>query len=75
MTNRARRAASHTTEDDQRKRVLVGDDESEICDLLSTFLSGEGYQVLEASTGKEALDILARQDGAPDVALLDIMSV
>ncbi|HEU5438886.1 MAG TPA: sigma-54 dependent transcriptional regulator [Ktedonobacterales bacterium] len=72
MTNRARRAASHTTEDDQRKRVLVGDDESEICDLLSTFLSGEGYQVLEASTGKEALDILARQDGAPDVALLDI---
>jgi two-component system, NtrC family, response regulator AtoC len=72
MTNRARRAASLTKENDQRKRVLVGDDESEICDLLSTFLSGEGYQVLEASTGKEALDILARQDGAPDVALLDI---
>lgn len=72
MTNRARRAASHETEDDHRKRVLVGDDESEICDLLSTFLSSEGYQVLEASTGKEALDILAQQDGAPDVALLDI---
>ena len=51
-------------------KVLVADDEYTIRDLLRTILVDEGYQVLEASDGAEALE-LARTE-KPDVILLDI---
>jgi DNA-binding response OmpR family regulator len=35
-------------------KVLVVDDELEIGDLLSKFLTEEGYEVIEASNGEEA---------------------
>lgn len=52
------------------KTVLVVDDEKDIVDLLKYNLQREGYSVLTARSGKEALE-LARQQ--PHLILLDIM--
>ena len=40
--------------------ILVCDDEKDIVAALKIYLTAEGYQVLEAGTGREALDILDR---------------
>jgi len=53
------------------KRVLVVDDEAMNRDLLKKILTKEGFYVLEAANGKEALDLLA-QDNI-DLILMDLM--
>lgn len=52
-------------------RILVVDDEVGLRRLLRLHLSREGYEVVEAATGTEALDHLRRGD--VDVALVDVM--
>ncbi len=51
--------------------VLVVDDNPDILQTLGLCLSTEGYRVLMAANGKEALDILERE--RPSVILLDLM--
>lgn len=54
-------------------RVLVVDDELDICDLIETALTEEGYSVLTAANGAAALQALAGPPSfAPDVILLDL---
>ncbi len=53
------------------KRILVVDDEPSIVDAVSTALRYEGYEVTEASTGREALEAVAI--GSPDLVVLDWM--
>jgi len=53
------------------EKVLVVDDEFEIRDLLSKFLTEEGYDVILASNGEEALELAQREN--PQVILLDIL--
>ncbi len=53
------------------KLVLVVDDEPEIRDVLRIILEAEGYQVLEAGDGLEAVQ--AAQQARPDLIILDIM--
>ncbi len=53
------------------KRILIVDDKHENRYLLRTLLQGHGYEVEEASHGKEALE-LARQK-APDLIISDIL--
>ena len=50
--------------------VLVVDDEDQIRSILATYLSADGYDVLEAATGAEGLALATRQDVA--LVLLDI---
>lgn len=52
-------------------RVLVVDDELSNRKLLTTLLEHEGYEVVAASGGREALDLLAREE--VDLVLLDLM--
>lgn len=53
-------------------KILVVDDESRIRKLVGDFLKKDGYQVIEASDGSEALDIFyAQQDIA--LVILDVM--
>jgi two-component system response regulator MprA len=59
------------TESDAPARVLVVDDEPALRDALESSLAFEGYEVLTASDGLEALDAVAEQQ--PDLVLLDIM--
>lgn len=49
--------------------VLIVDDDPAILEILRTYLSAEGHTVLEARTGPEARDLLARAD----VAVIDWM--
>ena len=50
-------------------RILVVDDEPSIVDAVSTALRYEGYEVTEASTGREALEAVAIAE--PDLVVLD----
>ncbi len=50
-------------------RALVIDDESGIRLALTHFLSGRGYEVFQAGTGKEGL--AAAQSALPDIVFLD----
>ena len=52
-------------------RILLVDDEEEICTLLSVYLKNENFEVVTFSTGKEALDYL--EDHEVDLAVLDVM--
>ena len=51
--------------------VLVVDDEREIVDSISIFLSGEGYKALKAYDGIEALEILSENE--VHLMILDVM--
>ena len=51
--------------------ILVCDDENDIVSALKIYLSAEGYRVFEAYNGKEALDIVDREE--IHLVLLDIM--
>jgi DNA-binding response OmpR family regulator len=55
----------------ERKRILVVDDESRMIGFIRMNLELEGYQVLEAHDGLEALEMVCTQ--LPDLILLDIM--
>ena len=52
-------------------KILVVDDDREIVDSIGIFLSGEGYKVLKAYDGIEALDILSENEVY--LIILDIM--
>lgn len=51
-------------------KVLVVDDDPQICRLLRIGLKGYGYHVITAGQGEEALGLAAQQ--TPEVILLDI---
>ncbi|MCU9613462.1 response regulator YycF [Caldibacillus lycopersici] len=53
------------------KKILVVDDEKPIADILEFNLKKEGYEVLCAYDGNEALQMV--EDIKPDLILLDIM--
>ena len=52
------------------KRLMVVDDESEICDFLKLFFEDRGFEVFGALSGQKALEIMDRVK--PHVVLLDI---
>ncbi|HWI60816.1 MAG TPA: response regulator transcription factor [Symbiobacteriaceae bacterium] len=53
------------------KRILVVDDDPKILKALDQALRKEGYEVLRAADGEEALAIAREED--PDLIVLDIM--
>ena len=53
-----------------QRRMLIVDDEQDICDCLQQFFSGRGFAVTWAFSGEEALERLHGE--SPDVILLDI---
>ena len=54
-----------------KKRVLVVDDDASIRELLSAAFEDDGYEVLPAKNGEDALAVCARW--RPDVIVLDLM--
>ena len=52
-------------------RILVVDDEQAISQVLHDLLTDEGYEVLTAGNGREALACLV--NGRPDLVLSDVM--
>jgi CheY-like chemotaxis protein len=55
----------------QRRRVLAVDDQLEALELIALALAGSRYEVLRATSGVEALALLA--EVRPDVLLVDLM--
>ena len=53
------------------EKILVVDDDTNICELLRLYLEKEGYEVSIANTGTDAVKMFQRV--APDLMLLDIM--
>jgi DNA-binding response OmpR family regulator len=53
-----------------KEKVLVVDDEWEIRDVLSNFLTEKGYEVILASNGEEAIELAEKEN--PHVILLDV---
>ncbi|WNQ10107.1 response regulator transcription factor [Paenibacillus aurantius] len=53
-----------------QEKVLIADDEADIVSLMEQALTAEGYEVLTASGGREALTLLPRK---PDLIILDVM--
>lgn len=61
----------HTSAKQQGKRILVVDDEPRMIGFIRMNLELEGYQVLEAHNGLEALEAVRTR--LPDLILLDVM--
>ena len=53
------------------EKILVVDDDTNICELLRLYLTKEGYQVTTANNGEEGLDKFNQVK--PDMVLLDVM--
>lgn len=51
--------------------ILIAEDDMDIVELLSLYLSGEGYRILSAVDGQQALTLMETQK--VDLAILDIM--
>ena len=52
-------------------KILIVDDDANICDLLKLYFENEGYAVKTAGDGAEGLNFFKIYD--PDIVLLDIM--
>lgn len=57
-------------EDEKRARLLIVDDETEVCRGLGALLEARGYEIELAYDGKQVLERLER-DPLPDLILLD----
>ena len=53
--------------------VLLAEDQSSIRTVLREFLESEGYKVLEAQNGNEALEIATHYEGSIDVLVTDVI--
>ncbi len=53
------------------KKILIADDEPDILEILQYNLRGEGYEVVLAKNGNEAIDLAKKEN--PDLIILDIM--
>ena len=54
----------------ERKRILFADDDPEIREALRLLLSCEGFETVEASCGKEVLELM---NHTIDLVILDVM--
>ncbi len=54
-----------------REKILVVEDEKDIARMLEYNLEKEGFRVLSASDGEDALDLAGRE--RPDLVILDLM--
>ncbi len=54
-----------------KKRILLVDDDREIVASLKIALEAQGYQILTAWDGNQALALVERED--PDLVILDMM--
>lgn len=57
--------------DMNKTKILVVDDEKNICELLRLYLEKEGYEVLMAYNGSDAISLVREKN--PSLVLLDIM--
>lgn len=52
------------------QKILIVDDEQDICEFVKNFFQERGYEVLTAADGEQALEITKKV--SPELVLLDI---
>lgn len=52
-------------------KILIIDDDRELCELLAEFLESEGFEISTANDGYRGLELLGRL--APDLVVMDVM--
>ncbi len=52
-------------------KILVVDDDQNICELLRLYIEKEGFEVVIANDGRKALEMFEQEN--PDLIMLDIM--
>lgn len=55
----------------KKKKVLIVDDDTNICELLRLYIDKDGFDVAIANTGTQALKLFEQEK--PDLIMLDIM--
>ena len=55
------------------KRILVVDDEQDICEILQFNLENAGYEVVSANSAEQALELLLDKNLNYDLLILDVM--
>ncbi len=55
------------------KRILVVDDEQDICEILQFNLENAGYEVVSANSAEQALELLLDKNLSYDLLILDVM--
>ncbi len=71
MVGATRHYNQRTLNSGERHKILITDDDPVIIELLQVNLEFEGYDVITAADGLEAVERAARD--APDLVILDIM--
>jgi DNA-binding NtrC family response regulator len=56
---------------EEKRKVLIVDDDRDIVSIVSTILRGKGWDITAAYSGQEALEAVT--SSKPDIILLDIM--
>jgi DNA-binding response OmpR family regulator len=54
-----------------KEKILVVDDEKQIVDIVRAYLEKDGYRVVAAYDGRQALEVAARE--RPALLVLDLM--
>lgn len=54
-------------------RILVVDDDEHVRTVVARLLRGEGYDVVEASHGQEALEVIEQAGGGLDLVITDLV--
>jgi two-component system, OmpR family, alkaline phosphatase synthesis response regulator PhoP len=60
-----------TDQTPEKAKILIVDDEEDILDMLAYNFEQEGYEVLRATNGEEAIEVATEHH--PDLIILDIM--
>jgi len=63
--------AKEETMNDEKRKILIVEDDSFVLDIYQTKLTQEGFEVIAAANGMEALGKLEKEK--PDLILLDII--
>jgi two-component system response regulator VicR len=58
---------------DGARTILLVEDDGEIRDIIGDLLERDGYDVIPAGNGKQAIDYLAARQELPALILLDLM--
>ena len=66
-------ASRKTKEETPMKKILIVDDEKPISDIIKFNMTREGYEVVTAFDGREALEVFEAE--MPDIVILDWMLI
>lgn len=59
--------------ENKKNKIMIVEDDSFVMDIYQTKLSSEGFDIIAAMNGQEALDRLQKETPLPDLILLDII--